>query len=99
MILIDRCRVRPGVQAVRGRAAHRQPMLIQVLARKLFGVLAQKGDPTLDVIQCPYCRKIVEKKNAVESMLRLNRGGYIVTELRNYCSEQCAEYDQYAHES
>jgi endogenous inhibitor of DNA gyrase (YacG/DUF329 family) len=98
MIHVDLCRTPPRPQASRERIAQRVLPVAPWYVR-LWGALSQKGDPTIEVIHCPYCRKIVEKKNAVESALTFNRGGYMVTELRHYCSKQCAEYDQNAHDS
>lgn len=51
-------------------------------------------------ITCAYhgCKKEVDKENAVKSTLIYNRGGHIAHDEREYCSRECAEHDQMAHE-
>lgn len=51
-------------------------------------------------IKCAYhaCKKEVAQDKVVKSTLIFNKAGRIVQERREYCSRQCAEYDQMAHE-
>ncbi|MFW0766721.1 YdaE family protein [Trabulsiella odontotermitis] len=51
-------------------------------------------------IKCAYhaCRKEVEQENAVKSTLIYNHGGRVAKQEREYCSKDCANHDQYAHE-
>ncbi|ECQ8979791.1 hypothetical protein NAK90_005252 [Salmonella enterica] len=51
-------------------------------------------------IKCAYhlCKKEVNEKESIEKPLTYMRGVIHTTELRKYCSNRCAEYDQMAHE-
>lgn len=51
-------------------------------------------------VKCAYhlCNKEVEEKEVVKKELRFQQGNQFVRESRNYCSEQCAIYNQMAHE-
>lgn len=51
-------------------------------------------------IKCAYhlCNKEIEDKESVAKPLHFMQGVIPTTELRKYCSEQCAHYDQMAHE-
>ncbi|EAQ9999227.1 hypothetical protein R5S71_004644 [Salmonella enterica] len=51
-------------------------------------------------IKCAYhlCQKEINEKDSIEKPLTFMRGVIHATELRKYCSERCAEYDQMAHE-
>lgn len=51
-------------------------------------------------IKCSYhlCNKEIEEKESTEKPLHFMTGVIPTTELRKYCSKQCAEYDQMAHE-
>lgn len=51
-------------------------------------------------IECSYhlCNKETEEKECIEKSLHFMQGVIPTTELRKYCSEQCAVYDQMAHE-
>ncbi|MGK0735918.1 YdaE family protein [Yokenella regensburgei] len=65
---------------------------------KLWCVLSQKGDPTLSVINCAYCQKVIEEKDALESELVYINGCQLARKKQKYCSKRCADYDQMAHE-
>nr|WP_235426883.1 Rtr1/RPAP2 family protein phosphatase [Citrobacter braakii] len=51
-------------------------------------------------IKCAYhlCNNEIEDKESVAKPLHFMQGVIPTTELRKYCSEQCAHYDQMAHE-
>ncbi len=51
-------------------------------------------------IKCAYhlCKKEVEEKEAVKSILTFSNGSNLEKQWREYCSRQCAECDQMAHE-
>ncbi|EBS3740219.1 hypothetical protein DQY98_21040 [Salmonella enterica subsp. enterica serovar Saintpaul] len=51
-------------------------------------------------IKCAYhlCNKEFEEKEFINKPLTFMRGVIYTTENRKYCSEQCAEHDQMAHE-
>ncbi|ERC58416.1 rtr1/RPAP2 family protein [Escherichia coli TW07509] len=51
-------------------------------------------------IKCAYhlCNKETEQTKSVKSHLHFMKGTIPVTEERQYCSKQCAENDQMAHE-
>ncbi|WP_254703655.1 YdaE family protein [Kosakonia sacchari] len=49
-------------------------------------------------IKCAYCKKIIEQSESVKSTLVYTRGWYTDKKEREYCSKQCAENDQMAHE-
>ncbi|MEB7738551.1 hypothetical protein NGB58_04550 [Escherichia coli] len=60
--------------------------------------LSQKGDP--DLIPCAYllCKKQIEPEKAYTAELIYMHGTIIAKKKQKYCSKQCAEYDQMAHE-
>ncbi|MGQ3662039.1 YdaE family protein [Citrobacter braakii] len=51
-------------------------------------------------IKCAYhlCNKEVEEEEAVTEELHIFHGSNLKHEWREYCSKQCAEHDQMAHE-
>ncbi|HCT2123132.1 TPA: hypothetical protein OTQ61_002283 [Citrobacter koseri] len=49
--------------------------------------------------ECGYCRKPVEEGKEVKSILFYRNGNRLANKEKEYCSKQCAEYDQMAHES
>lgn len=51
-------------------------------------------------IKCAYlpCTKKFDKKDAVTVLLYKRIGSHTVKVLQDYCSSQCAEYNQMAHE-
>ena len=49
--------------------------------------------------ECSYCRKPVEEGKEVKSTLFYRHGNQLARKEKEYCSKQCAEYDQMAHES
>ncbi|HHT0302095.1 YdaE family protein [Raoultella planticola] len=51
-------------------------------------------------IKCSYrlCNKEIDEKDSVEKPLHFMHGVRFTTELKKYCCEQCAVYDQMAHE-
>lgn len=50
-------------------------------------------------IKCAYCRKEVEAGMAVKATLLYRHGAQLARKENDYCSQQCAEHDQMAHES
>lgn len=70
---------------------------IEVLIRRLCYLLAQKGDRMLK--QCGYCRKSIDEGKEVKNTLLYRNGSQLASKEKEYCSRQCAEYDQMAHES
>lgn len=98
MIHIDGCRTPARIQAVRGRIARTRPVSFPWY-RKLWNTLNQKGDPTLEIIKCAYCDKSIEQGKEVKNVLLYLNGSQLAQKEKEYCSKQCAEYDQMAHES
>lgn len=49
--------------------------------------------------ECGYCRKPIESGKEVKSTILYFRGRYLARKEKEYCSKQCAEYDQMAHEA
>lgn len=49
--------------------------------------------------ECGYCRKPIEEDKEVKSTLFYRHGNQLARKEKEYCSNQCAEYDQMAHES
>ncbi|EHP1586489.1 hypothetical protein KN894_003372 [Salmonella enterica] len=51
-------------------------------------------------IKCAYhlCNKEIEEVDCIKKPLTFMRGVIHTTENRKYCSKQCAEHDQMAHE-
>ncbi|EAY4680130.1 YdaE family protein [Salmonella enterica] len=51
-------------------------------------------------IKCAYhlCNNEFEEKEGINKPLTFMQGVIHATELRKYCCERCAEYDQMAHE-
>ena len=68
--------------------------------RRVCYVLAQKGDPDKEFVECQYhlCQKDVEKDKAVKSKLYYRSGTMRLSEERLYCCQRCAECDRMAHE-
>lgn len=50
-------------------------------------------------IKCAYCSKSVKPGDAVKSTLLYRNGNLLARKEKEYCSKQCASYDQMAHES
>ncbi|MBL7635126.1 YdaE family protein [Atlantibacter hermannii] len=48
--------------------------------------------------KCAYCKRPIQPGDEVNSALLLLRGNMLAREERQYCSKQCAEHDQMAHE-
>ncbi|ECH2877652.1 hypothetical protein GFV06_09550 [Salmonella enterica] len=50
---------------------------------------------------CAYhlCGKPIEQGKEVKSPLLYRNGSQLARKEKEYCSKQCAEYDQMAHES
>ncbi|EMX9177826.1 hypothetical protein HVX72_12955 [Citrobacter sp. RHB21-C05] len=49
--------------------------------------------------QCGYCRKPIDEGKEVKSTLLYSNGSLLARKEKEYCSKQCAEYDQMAHEA
>lgn len=49
--------------------------------------------------ECGYCCKPVQEGKEVKSTLLYFRGNHLARKEKEYCSEQCAEKDQMAHEA
>ncbi|EEQ5902642.1 hypothetical protein KQ217_04055 [Escherichia coli O170:H18] len=51
-------------------------------------------------IKCAYhlCKKETEENESIKKPLHFMKGVIPVTEVKRYCSEECAEKDQMAHE-
>ena len=49
-------------------------------------------------IICSYCKKEVDEKDSVEREILILHGGMLLNQMRRYCCQACAEYDQMAHE-
>ena len=47
--------------------------------------------------KCGYCRKAIEGKPVVSTLLYL-QGNQLARKEKEYCSERCASHDQMAHE-
>ncbi|HBR1133419.1 TPA: hypothetical protein L9K84_005303 [Klebsiella quasipneumoniae subsp. similipneumoniae] len=47
--------------------------------------------------KCGYCRKAIEGKPVVSTLLYL-QGNQLARKEKEYCSECCASHDQMAHE-
>lgn len=83
----------------------RKPARIQAIKLNYFGVmlrrlcylLAQKEIRMLK--QCGYCRKPIDEGKEVKSTLLYSNGSLLARKEKEYCSKQCAEYDQMAHEA
>lgn len=61
-------------------------------------ILQQKGDP--DLIPCAYnmCEKQINPDKAYTAEIIYMHGTIVARKERKYCSRQCAEKDQMAHE-
>lgn len=49
--------------------------------------------------KCGYCRKSIEQGKEVKNVLIYLNGSLLAQKEKEYCSKQCAEYDQMAHEA
>ncbi|HHG2915712.1 hypothetical protein L1045_03360 [Escherichia coli] len=49
--------------------------------------------------KCGYCGKPVKTEEVIKSTLLYLNGSQLAQKEKEYCSKQCAEYDQMAHES
>ncbi|MEN0581599.1 YdaE family protein [Phytobacter palmae] len=49
--------------------------------------------------KCAYCRKPIAQGKEVKKELRYVHGAQLARKENDYCSKQCAEHDQMAHES
>ncbi|CAM7365521.1 YdaE family protein [Citrobacter sedlakii] len=49
--------------------------------------------------QCGYCRKPIDEGKEVKGTLLYRNGSLLARKEKKYCSKQCAEYDQMAHEA
>ncbi|ESC69339.1 hypothetical protein SEEN4881_03977 [Salmonella enterica subsp. enterica serovar Newport str. WA_14881] len=74
---------------------------IEVLIRRLCYLLAQKEIRMHNQKTCAYhlCGKTIEQGKEVKSPLLYRKGSQLARKEKEYCSRQCAEYDQMAHES
>ncbi len=66
------------------------------------GMLVKHKDSTWRQVmkkECGYCHKPVEEGAEVKSTLLYLNGSQLAQKEKEYCSKQCAEYDQMAHES
>ncbi|KYH17923.1 DNA breaking-rejoining protein [Enterobacter hormaechei] len=52
-----------------------------------------------DAKKCEYCRKPVEAGKEVKRTLLYFCGNNLARKEKEYCSKQCAEKDQMAHEA
>jgi hypothetical protein len=50
-------------------------------------------------VKCAYCRKEIEAETTVKATLLYRYGAQLARKENDYCSKQCAEHDQMAHES
>lgn len=95
-----------NVSAVRGRNVYLRTLrettritdcLVEVL-------LNGKGDPMIQGkhnshIKCAYCGKPLAKDDAIKATIVYVQGAQLARKKNDYCSQQCAEHDQMAHES
>ncbi|HAX0302133.1 TPA: hypothetical protein JYL18_004725 [Escherichia coli CD471] len=53
-----------------------------------------------EIIKCVYllCQKETEESKSIKSPLHFMHGVIPTTEMKKYCSEECARKDQIAHE-
>ncbi|WP_234480201.1 YdaE family protein [Erwinia sp. S38] len=49
-------------------------------------------------IKCCYCGKPVKPEQVVKSTLLYRHGSQLARKEKEYCSKDCAGYDQMAHE-
>ncbi len=94
-----------NVSAVRGKYVYLRTMrgAIRINDCLVEVLLNGWGDPMIHGqettgAKCAYCKKPLQPGDEVKSTLLLLRGNMLAREERQYCSRQCAEHDQMAHE-